>query len=405
MPIVNLNANFIKHHLQCPPGKSSIEYCAKDLPGFLVEVSAVSPGVGSFRLRYKERDPSTGKPQTRYKSIGRTYEIDFSDARKKAKELKSMLALGHNIKTEKKSDDRSNILFSEFFEQQAKPHILLRKRSYRADIGKYNTRVKKEFGSMKLSEIERHHLQSFITRLRQEGLAPATCDRYLAMLSGVLRLACDLGYLHNNVAKGIPSFNVDNKVENYLSDEEMTRLMQVLKTDENRVVCSMMIYLLATGARLNEAQMVKWVDLDLENRVWRIPATNSKNRRVRSVPLNNLAIETLKNNQHDDGYVFRSPRGDGKQPYNNIHKSWYRIRNKAGLPHLRCHDLRHSHASLLINSGRSLYEVQKILGHSTPIMTQRYSHLSTKTLQEASNAAGDAIQAAMDRAVSSAGQQ
>ena len=60
---------------------------------------------------------------------------------------------------------------------------------------------------------------------------------------------------------------------------------------------------------------------------------------------------------------------------------------------------RHSFASLLVNNGRSLYEVQKLLHHSTPIMTQRYAHLSTKTLQEASNAAGDAIQAAMDKAV------
>jgi integrase len=394
MPIVNLNANFIKHHLQCPPGKTSIEYCAKDLPGYLVEVSAVSPGVGSYRLRYKEN----GK--TRYKSIGRTYEIDFQDAKKRAKELKSMLALGQSIKGNGKSDDKQSLRFSEFFEQQAKPHILQRKRSHRADIGKYNTRVKDEFGSMKLSEIERHHIQSFITRLRREGLAPATCDRYLAMLSGVLRLARDWGYLRENPAKGIPMFNVDNKVENYLSEEEMARLMQVLKTDENRVVSSLLVFLLTTGARLNEAQMATWEQFDLPNRVWRIPATNSKSKRVRSVPLNDMAIAALKENAGDTGYVFRSPRGDGERPYNNIHKSWYRIRNKAGLPHLRAHDLRHSHASLLINSGRSLFEVQKILGHSTPIMTQRYAHLSTKTLQEASNAASDAIRAAMDKAAS-----
>ncbi len=164
-------------------------------------------------------------------------------------------------------------------------------------------------------------------------------------------------------------------------------------------MCSLVLFLLATGARLNEAQMVKWDHIDLENRVWRIPATNSKSKRVRSIPLNDMAIQALQEHQADHGYVFRSPRGDGKRSYNNIHKSWYRIRNEAGLPHLRAHDLRHSHASLLINSGRSLFEVQKILGHSTPIMTQRYAHLSTKTLQEASKAASDAIRAAMDKAV------
>ena len=116
-----------------------------------------------------------------------------------------------------------------------------------------------------------------------------------------------------------------------------------------------------------------------------------------------MAIAALKENTGDSGYVFRSPRGDGTQCYNNPHKSWYRIREKCGLPHLRCHDLRHQHASMLINGNRSLYEVQRILGHSTPIMTQRYAHLSTKTLQEASNAAGDAIQAAMDKAASGNG--
>ena len=153
MPIVNLNANFIKHHLQCPPGKSSIEYCAKDLPGFLVEVSAVNPGAGSYRLRYKEN----GK--TRYKSIGRTYEIDFMDAKQKAKELKSMLALGQDITTSSKDDNKKSITYAEFFEQHYKPYILQRKRSSRADIGKYNHRVKQEFGALKMSKIERHHIQ------------------------------------------------------------------------------------------------------------------------------------------------------------------------------------------------------------------------------------------------------
>jgi integrase len=398
MPIIkNFNTNWIKHHLQCPPGRRSIEYCSGDLPGFLVEISAVSPGVGSYRLRYKEN----GK--TRYKTIGRTYEIEFSEAKQLAREYKSRLNLGESIKDGPKDTSISELNYAEFFEHHYRPHILQRKRSARADIGKFNTRVAKELSSLKLSEIDPRRIQSFITSLREEGLAPATCDRYLQMIRFSLRLAVDWGYLDKNPADKIPLFNIDNKVENYLSDENMARLMRVLKTDENRVVSSLLVFLLTTGARLNEAQMIKWEDVDLPNRVWRIPATNSKSKRVRSVPLNDMAIAALKENAGDTGYVFRSPRGDGRQPYNNIHKSWYRIRNKAGLPHLRAHDLRHSHASLLINSGRSLYEVQKILGHSTPIMTQRYAHLSTKTLQEASNAAGDAIQAAMDKAASGDG--
>lgn len=51
-------------------------------------------------------------------------------------------------------------------------------------------------------------------------------------------------------------------------------------------------------------------------------------------------------------------------------KVWSRLRSKAGLPHLRIHDLRHQYASFLVNSGRTLYEVQQILGQSDPSVAQ-----------------------------------
>jgi integrase len=70
-----------------------------------------------------------------------------------------------------------------------------------------------------------------------------------------------------------------------------------------------------------------------------------------------------------------------------IHKSWERIREQAELPHLRIHDLRHQYASFLVNSGRSLYEAQKILGHSNHTVTERYAHLSSRALMEAANSA------------------
>lgn len=58
-------------------------------------------------------------------------------------------------------------------------------------------------------------------------------------------------------------------------------------------------------------------------------------------------------------------------PYTTIMKVWTRLRTKAGLPHLRIHDLRHQYASFLVNSGRTLYEVQQILGHSDSKVTER----------------------------------
>jgi site-specific recombinase XerD len=79
------------------------------------------------------------------------------------------------------------------------------------------------------------------------------------------------------------------------------------------------------------------------------------------------------------------------------HKVWNRLRNEADFPHLRLHDLWHNYASFLINSGRTLYEVQQILGHSDPTVTQRYAHLSAKSLQNAADSASDVISGARQK--------
>lgn len=115
---------------------------------------------------------------------------------------------------------------------------------------------------------------------------------------------------------------------------------------------------------------------------------------VRSVPLSDTAIGILDELRpmSDGEHVFVGKLG---QPLKYVHKVWNRLRNQAGLPHLRMHDLRHQYASFLVNSGRTLYEVQAILGHSSPLVTQRYAHLSTKALQEATDTASEIIADAM----------
>ena len=69
--------------------------------------------------------------------------------------------------------------------------------------------------------------------------------------------------------------------------------------------------------------------------------------------------------------------------YWSLRKEFLVARSKAGMPHIRIHDLRHSTASMLIQNGVDLYTVGKILGHSGPQTTARYAHLSTATLEQA----------------------
>lgn len=114
-------------------------------------------------------------------------------------------------------------------------------------------------------------------------------------------------------------------------------------------------------------------------------------RRMDTVPLSTGAIQLLRNVDRVPGvdYIFFNPAT--MQPYVNIFHAWNRVRKDAGIKDVRLHDLRHSYASFLVNQGRSIYEVQKILGHSNVKTTQRYAHLSNDTLLAATNSVSDYV--------------
>ncbi len=277
-----------------------------------------------------------------------------------------------------------------------------RKRSWGRDEELYRLRIKARFGDKRLDQISRKQIQLFHTELLAEGLATASANHHLKLIRHSLNLAVEWEMLQKNPATRIHLLKEDNNVENYLNHEELERLLTVLRTDDNRTVCLIAMWLISTGARLNEALRAAWDQIDRENRVWRIPASNSKSKRIRSVPLNDSALDGLKQLDTEVEFKFLFINRRKKKPYTTVHKVWCRLKGKAKLPHLRLHDLRHQYASFLVNSGRTLYEVQCILGHSDSKVTQRYSHLSTKTLQEAANSASDMIKGASPAADSAA---
>jgi len=241
----------------------------------------------------------------------------------------------------------------------------------------------------------------FHTALKNEGLAAATCNHHIKLMKHSFNLAGDWEILldSKNPVSRVPLFYEDNKIEHYMDDVELERLLVVLHNDENRPICQIALFLLASGVRLNELLSAKWRDVDMSKGVFTIRATNAKSKKLRGVPLNESAKEIL--NQLDTQgkfeYLFIN-RLTG-MPYRNVHKVWNRLREKAGLKHLRLHDLRHQYASFLVNSGRTLYEVQQIFGHSTSVVTQRYAHLSTKSLQDAANTASVKIREATTNSV------
>jgi integrase len=387
---VELTQDFITKGLRCPDGRPKIEFTdsgPSGVPGLFIEVTAKSPGKGSWYLRYKNAGG-----QTCYQRLGTTGDLTLAEARKEAKQQRARIVLGADPRAEAKAR-KAVMTYAELFEQHILPHLKLRLRSWSRSEELYRLRIKAAFGNKRLNQITRHQVQAFHSALAAEGLAAATANHHIKVLRSSLNLARQWGMLEGeNPAAGIQMLHEDNKIEHYLDEAELQRLLHVLRTDRNRAVCNVAMFLLSTGCRLNEALSATWADVDIERRAFTIRATNSKSRKLRSVPLNDSAVEVLNSldTRDDGGPLFVSSRGRKRhetKQFTTIAKQWDRIRKAAELPHLRLHDLRHQFASFLVNDGRTLYEVQAILGHSSSKVTERYAHLSTATLQQASSSA------------------
>ncbi len=385
MPTVKLTQDLLSTGLHCPPPKRRIELCDTELPGLYIEVRAPSPGEGTYYLRYKD---TTGK--TCHQKIGRTTDTNLTDARKKGRTLKAEIELGADPRRQVKAA-KAVITLDRFFNEHYLPYAKPRKRSWKRDEELYRLRISEKLGSKRLNEITRLQVQTLQAEVRASGLSPATADHHVKLIRQALNRAVEWEMLEKNPAAGVKLFNVDNKVENYLEDEKLKRLTTVLQTHPNRAVCRIAMFLLSTGCRLNEALKATWDQIDSDQRVWKIPASNSKSKRIRSVPLNDVALEVLAELDTKGTFDHLFINKQTGKPYRTIMKVWSRIRNRAGVPYMRIHDLRHQFASFLVNSGRTLFEVQQILGHSDPSVTQRYAHLSSRSLQAAANSASIAI--------------
>ena len=178
---------------------------------------------------------------------------------------------------------------------------------------------------------------------------------------------------------------MNNQRERFLTRYEVQQLKEAINASENSQLKYIVVLLLFTGCRKRELLDAKWDDFDIQKRIWRIPTT--KSGKLRYVPLSDTVVEILEKVPHFDECPYVLPNPQTLKPFNTIYYAWNTARNRAGMSDLRMHDLRHSFASFLINSGRSLYEVQNILGHSQSSTTQRYAHLSQQTLIDAANAA------------------
>lgn len=225
----------------------------------------------------------------------------------------------------------------------------------------------------------------------KKNLSPATANKFLIFLNQAYRLAHDFELLPNDInpCRGVKQYELNNQRQRFLTKEEATKLLEAINSTEQNIHLKYIVpMLILTGARRGEVLKAKHDDFNLEQNTWTIPIT--KNGKKRILPITPQLLELYKSiPKTKSEYLFASPV-TGK-PYVSIYNSWNSARTKAGLPDVRMHDLRHSFASALVNNGRSLYEVQTLLGHSTSTMTQRYAHLSNESLMSAASCAGSLV--------------
>ena len=365
----------------CPPHLRRVELVDQGGLGLYVEVRASSPGVGTAYLRYKD---ANGK--TCHAKIGSTAVLSVAEIRREAKRLKAEITLGADPRAAAKAR-KAVPTFQEFFDDHYMPYVRPRKRSAKRDAEIFRLHVAPTLGNVRLDRISRQQVQAILTGMTARGLAPGSADLVGRFVRHALNLAMDWKFIEVNPTVRLEMYNVDAHVAHYLDDDQLQRLLHVLRSDRNQTVCRIALFLLSTGCRLNEVLSATWAEVDVERRVFTVRATNSKSRRLRSVPLNDAAIEVLNSldTRGDAGPIFVSSRSGAA--FTTISKQWDRLRKVADLPHLRLHDLRHSFASFLVNDGRTLYEVQQILGHSSSKVTEKYCSLSSRTLQSAAASA------------------
>ena len=386
MPTVNLSTQLVKDAL-CPMDKRKCDFFDSNCKGLMLEIRAT--GGKTYYLRYQDK-----RGRTRQLRLAAEQDISLHQARKLAAHKKNMIALGQDP-CEEKEQTKQVPTFADFIAHQYMPYVKSYKRSWDTDVSLLKNHLLPRFGKRYMDELTRQDIVKMHADRKAAGAAAGSANRLLIMMRYIFNLALkwEVPGVKANPCKGVPLMEENNKMERYLSVEEAQRLYAAVCKSENAMLKYIVPMLILTGARKREVLDAKWNDFDLDRRAWRIPIT--KSGRARHVPLSDGALSVLASMPRQVGLDWAFANPETGKPYVSIYYAWNTARQNVGLSDVRMHDLRHSFASLLINSGRTLYEVQHILGHTQVKTTQRYAHLSQDTLLAAANSATVALGAAM----------
>ncbi len=328
------------------------------------------------------------------------------DAERALRELLHSVEKGSYVKLSKVSR-------AEFLEEWLQGYVELNcsprtKASYEMIIRRH---LIPELGGILLSQLGPRHLQAFYSQQKVQGrvdgkgpLSSKTVRYCHSLLAEALEHAVKMGLVSRNVARATEAPRVDHKVMSTLMLEDIPKFLGAAKGTPYHTLFYLLLH---TGLRRGEALALRWKNVDLglpslgvlgylsvTETVYRLagdyivkePKTPSSRRRIALPPSLVLVLRQHRTEQEaqqallgkpliDNDFVFAHPDGNPLDP-STVSHAFNKVIRKAGLPHIRLHDLRHTHASLLLQAGVHPKVVQERLGHSSIRVTlDTYSHV------------------------------
>ena len=276
------------------------------------------------------------------------------------------------------------ILFKDFALEYIKTHVRLESKCPKNQEYMIN-QMAVRFQGKYLDQIDGLKIRQYMAE-RLKSVRPASVNREFQILRCMFNRAIDWGMLYgHNPAAGIKCLPQNNSRCRWLTQEEQERLLSYCPGVTKVIV----LIALQTGMRKAEILTLKWKQspssnyVDFDNDVIFVHELLAKSQRSRYIPLSSAVRHALEGMGRIPGqdYIFLNPRTS--KPLGSVKKTFHTALRKAGIRDFKFHDLRHTFASGLVRNGVDLYVTQKLLGHTTPKMTQRYAHLSKGQLKDA----------------------
>jgi len=240
--------------------------------------------------------------------------------------------------------------------------------------------LEKKIGHIGLKQINRDTYRDIKNHLKKKGIngkpnSNGTINRCLSVLRAILNMAVE-----ENLLDAFP------KIKELPSNpREGVRLTQEMQESIIKAMIDLRYFYLidpfkfaiSTGLRKGNIINLQKRHLILGGKKIHIPGSEMKNRKPHTLDLTPGDIEIIKRNLSDSPYIFLNHKNE---KLGDFKKAWTSVRAVAGLEHIVWHDLRHTCASELAESGIIGQPLQDIMAWSDPRMANRYTHLSPSYL-------------------------